>query len=305
VFQNYALFPHLNVFDNVAFGMRTGQGRVERRECERRTREALEMVQLSEYGNSRPVALSGGQQQRVALARTLVLQPACLLLDEPLGALDAKLRKQLQVELKTLQERVGITFIYVTHDQDEALTMSDRIAVMNGGQVEQLGTPREIYETPRTTFVADFLGASNLMDGEIRGQDGEGRTRVDISGVEVVSNHRDHGLSGTVKVTVRPEKVGLDAPGPKAEAGENEIGGTVEREFYLGNAMALRVNLDNGVTVESEIHSTGQTTAPRPGDRVRVYLPPEAVRVLSPSPVGDATDAAIAPVAAQVTAGRG
>jgi ABC-type sulfate/molybdate transport systems ATPase subunit len=156
VFQNYALFPHLNVFDNVAFGLRTRNAGVSREEGNRRAAEALDMVKLGDYADRRPSELSGGQQQRVALARALVLRPQGLLLDEPLGALDAKLRRELQVELKTLQEQVGITFIYVTHDQNEALTMSDRIAVMNKGRIEQVGTPHEIYETPRTAFVADF-----------------------------------------------------------------------------------------------------------------------------------------------------
>src|SRR6201993_3166735 len=161
VFQNYALFPHLNVFDNVAFGLR----RDKRPKNELRTRvaETLELVQLTGFEKRKPAQMSGGQQQRVALARALVLKPAVLLLDEPLGALDAKLRKQLQIELKALQQQVGITFIYVTHDQEEALTMSDRIAVMSNGKVEQVAPPEQVYEEPATVFVADFLGVSNLM----------------------------------------------------------------------------------------------------------------------------------------------
>ena len=164
VFQNYALFPHLNVFDNIAFGLR--RQKVAKGEVRQRVEEALELVELGGMAARRPQQLSGGQQQRVALARALVLRPAVLLLDEPLGALDAKIRKQLRLELKALQEEVGITFVFVTHDQEEALSMSDRVAVMSAGCIEQIGTPAEVYESPATVFVADFLGVSNLMDAE-------------------------------------------------------------------------------------------------------------------------------------------
>src|SRR5438876_7350568 len=168
VFQSYALFPHLNVFDNVAFGLRFRE--VSKPERHRMVTAALGLVQLEGFERRRPSQLSGGQQQRVALARALILNPSVLLLDEPLGALDAKLRKALQVELKALQEEVGITFVYVTHDQEEALTMSDRIAVMSAGRVMQVGTPTEIYEEPQSEYVADFLGVSNVMSGEaVRG----------------------------------------------------------------------------------------------------------------------------------------
>ena len=163
VFQSYALFPHLDVAGNVAFGLK--YQRLTKEEQRKRVAEALELVQLGDYAKRKPGQLSGGQQQRVALARALVLTPRVLLLDEPLGALDARLRKDLQVELKALQAELGITFVFVTHDQEEALTMSDRVAVMNGGHVEQAGTPREVYEEPATVFVADFLGVSNLLDG--------------------------------------------------------------------------------------------------------------------------------------------
>ena len=164
VFQNYALFPHLNVYDNIAFGLR--RHKVAKDEIRQRVEESLRLVELHGLGGRRPRQLSGGQQQRVALARALVLRPAVLLLDEPLGALDAKIRKQLRVELKALQEEVGITFVFVTHDQEEALSMSDRVAVMSNGRIEQIGTPDEVYENPATVFVADFLGVSNLMDAE-------------------------------------------------------------------------------------------------------------------------------------------
>lgn len=200
VFQNYALFPHLNVFDNVAFGLR--RARLDKEEVNRRAAEALELVMLTGLEKRRPYELSGGQQQRVALARALVLKPAGLLLDEPLGALDAKLRRQLQIELKALQEQVGITFIYVTHDQDEALTMSDRIAVMNVGHVEQAGSPQEIYEAPETVFVADFLGAANLMDATAFGDDGGGRCRVKVGGTTLAAALGDCALKGECKVII-------------------------------------------------------------------------------------------------------
>ena len=165
VFQNYALFPHLNVFDNVSFGLK--RKKVARRDIRQRVDEAISLVELAGYEQRKPSQLSGGQQQRVALARALVLRPAVLLLDEPLGALDAKIRKQLRIELKALQEEVGITFVFVTHDQEEALSMSDRVAVMSKGKIEQIGTPAEVYEDPATVFVADFLGISNLMDASV------------------------------------------------------------------------------------------------------------------------------------------
>ncbi len=175
VFQNYALFPHLDVGDNVAFGLK--RKGVAKDETARRVGEALELVHLTGYERRKPNQLSGGQQQRVALARALVNRPNVLLLDEPLGALDLKLRRQLQVELKRIQAEVGITFVYVTHDQEEALTMSDRIAVMHAGKVEQLGTPEELYERPATRFVADFIGSTNLLRGRI---EADGRVRLDI-----------------------------------------------------------------------------------------------------------------------------
>lgn len=281
VFQNYALFPHLNVFDNVAFGLRTRAARVSKAEARRRATEALELVKLGEFAKRRPSELSGGQQQRVALARALALRPKGLLLDEPLGALDAKLRKDLQVELKSLQQQVGITFIYVTHDQNEALTMSDRIAVMNKGHVEQVGSPRAIYEAPETAFVADFLGASNLMDARVIGTDDQGRTRLNLAGSEIVADHPDHAQSGRVKVTIRPERVWLDEPGPKSEHEENCIAGRIRREIYFGNSMTLRIDMENGVEIESETHVTGRGKHFTEGDRVLVHLPPDALRVLA------------------------
>ncbi len=204
VFQNYALFPHMTVEENVAFGLR--YKKASKQETKERVGRAIELVQLGGFETRSPAQLSGGQQQRVALARALILNPAVLLLDEPLGALDAKLRKQLQIELKTLQREVGITFIYVTHDQEEALTMSDRIAVMSQGHVEQVGPPQEIYEAPSTAYVADFLGVSNLMDSQADGAV-DGGCRVKLGDFVLIAGEGHLGTRGPAKVTIRPERV--------------------------------------------------------------------------------------------------
>src|SRR5947209_5312287 len=211
VFQSYALFPHLRVFDNVAFGLR--RAGVEKQEIRRRVSETLAQVELTGLERRKPAQLSGGQQQRVALARVLVLRPAVVLLDEPLGALDAKIRRSLQLELKALQEQVGITFIYVTHDQEEALTMSDRLAVMNRGRIEQLGAPKDVYEEPDTVFVADFLGVSNILAGVAEGGDG-GHCRVRIADLELRAAQGESDVHGDTKVLIRPERVRLEPHGP-------------------------------------------------------------------------------------------
>ena len=302
VFQNYALFPHLNVFDNVAFGLK--RGRLPKHEINKRTAEALELVMLADYGDRRPSELSGGQQQRVALARALVLKPAGLLLDEPLGALDAKLRRQLQIELKALQEQVGITFVYVTHDQDEALTMSDRIAVMNEGRVEQVGAPDEIYEAPETVFVADFLGASNLMDAMAKGSDGHGHCRVEVGGTELLAALGRSDVSGPSKIMIRPERVRLGRPG-SASDGDNRVGGRVERSIYIGSAFQLIVELELGCTIEVELQNTGEQDAFEVGSEVVAHLPADALRVLRDRQAAPADAAApegaAAPGAVQAT----
>lgn len=289
VFQSYALFPHLNVFDNVAFGLR--RQRVDAREVSRRVGEALELVQLGQFAKRKPVQMSGGQQQRVALARALVLKPSVLLLDEPLGALDARLRKQLQIELKTLQQQVGITFVYVTHDQEEALTMSDRIAIMSGGHIEQIASPREMYEAPATVFVADFLGVSNLMEVKaVDGAAGNGSgTRIRIGEYELIAGH-GHAARGNPKATIRPERVRLEAA--NAPAGANRIPGQVERWVYLGNAVQLIVKLATGHTIQVLVHNDGDDIPFRPGSRVQVYLPPTALRVLTDTGVRLASEIA-------------
>jgi spermidine/putrescine transport system ATP-binding protein len=268
VFQSYALFPHMTVADNVAFGLR--YQRVTKAEKARRVGEAMSMVQLSGLEARRPGQLSGGQQQRVALARALVLEPPVLLLDEPLGALDARLRVDLQVELKRIQETLGITFIYVTHDQDEALTMSDRVAVMRGGRIEQCGTPRVLYEEPQTAFVANFLGASNLIPGQVDG------------GLLALGDFklRATGLNGAgdeAIAMIRPERVKIE---PQGASGENRMPGMVEEVVYLGFHQELRVRLASGALVRADLPNDGSTLEYSQGDAVAVFLPPDCLRVL-------------------------
>ena len=277
VFQSYALFPHLRVFDNVAFGLR--RAHVPRAEIRRRVGEALDLVQLSDLAARKPGQLSGGQQQRVALARALVLRPAVLLLDEPLGALDAKLRRQLQVELKQLQTHVGITFVYVTHDQEEALTMSDRIAVINRGRIEQAASPRDLYEEPANAFVADFLGVSNLMDATANGPSGD-VTQVRLAnGFSVEVRRGDISRRGGVKVVIRPERVLLE---PVGATGPNRIPGMVTNVVYLGSGIQLAVHLASGDTVTALVPNNDDDTASAwsSGLAVTCYLPANALRVL-------------------------
>jgi putative spermidine/putrescine transport system ATP-binding protein len=243
VFQDYALFPHMTVGDNVAYGLRVrGVGR---RERARRADEALEMVRLAGYGQRKPAQLSGGQRQRVALARAIVNRPEVLLLDEPLGALDLKLRQEMQVELKRIQGEVGITFLYVTHDQEEALTMSDRVAVFNRGLIEQIGTPSDVYERPATAFVAGFVGVSNLIERDGR------------------------------RITIRPEKIRmLPADAPDGEPG------VVEESVYVGMVTRYTVRLDAGgvlQVVEQNLERSSEDVSSAKGQRVRLRWSPENV----------------------------
>jgi spermidine/putrescine transport system ATP-binding protein len=276
VFQSYALFPHLNVHDNVSFGLRFKD--VTKKEARRRVHEALALVQLVGFDKRRPSQLSGGQQQRVALARALILNPAVLLLDEPLGALDAKLRKALQVELKALQERVGVTFIYVTHDQEEALTMSDRLAVMSNGRIEQIGTPSEVYEEPRTSYVADFLGVSNLMQAMATGRDPAGRCRLRVGDFELAAERGSTDATGEVKVVIRPERVRLEEHGV---SGPNRLPGMVERVVYVGSITQLIVRLAPGDTIQAMVPNQGNRRDFAQGTPVSAYLAPDALHVLT------------------------
>ena len=276
VFQSYALFPFLDVADNVAFGLRFQD--VGKAEARRRVAEALALVQLQGLERRRPAQLSGGQQQRVALARALVLNPSVLLLDEPLGALDAKLRKALQVELKALQETVGITFIYVTHDQEEALTMSDRLAVMAGGRIEQVGAPAQLYEEPATTYVAGFLGVANLFPATAKGADGGGRCRLRLGDFDLEAAGGDTAASGEVRVVIRPERVQLE---PYGSSGPNRVPGMVERLVYQGPATQLVVRLANGESLQALVQNQGQPLTWQQGTAIAVHLPADALRVLS------------------------
>ncbi len=272
VFQSYALFPHLNVFENVAFGLRRRS--VGRAEVTRRVGEMLEIVDLAGREKRRPRALSGGQQQRVALARALVNRPSALLLDEPLGALDLKLRQAMQVELKRIQREVGITFVYVTHDQGEALTMSDRIAVMNDGVIEHLGTPRDIYEHPRTKFVAGFIGTSNLLSGQVSRVDGD-LAVIEIGPDERIVLPAAARPGQTVELTVRPEKIEMRAEPLRSNA-TSVLAGTVTEVVYLGTATNYTITTSTGadVVVFTQNASSADGIAVR-GDRVWLSWAPQ------------------------------
>jgi spermidine/putrescine transport system ATP-binding protein len=284
VFQSYALFPHLSVGDNVAFGLR--RKKVPRDEIDGRVAEELERVGLAREIDRRPNQLSGGQQQRVALARALVNYPKVLLLDEPLGALDLKLRKGLQIELKRIQREVGITFLYVTHDQEEALTMSDRIAVMNEGRIEQLGSAEDVYECPRTTFVAGFIGVSNLMPGVVASANGDaGSVRLD-SGVEVTTPVDGLAPGDRCYAVVRPEKLRIGVPDAPSSAGEPSVGGIVESSLYLGTSTQIVVRLDGEVPITVLVPNADEAERqhlPGGGARVRVSWAPEHTHVVRES----------------------
>ena len=281
VFQSYALFPHLSVFDNVAFGLR--RRKVPGDDVTRRVGESLELVDLPGFQRRRPSQLSGGQQQRVALARALVNEPEVLLLDEPLGALDLKLRKQMQLELKRIQSEVGITFLYVTHDQEEAMTMSDRLAVMRHGRIEQIGPPEEVYERPGTEFVAGFLGASNLISGEVKERQGDRAVVAVRGGESVVVGGADWAPVGAmVKVGVRPEKVQIkhdDGPPP---AGWNAVSGLLRMASYVGVSHQFTVEGPDGRTLTVYQQNLGAETIPSPGDRVQLSWRPEHTFVVVP-----------------------
>jgi spermidine/putrescine transport system ATP-binding protein len=298
VFQTYALFPFMSVWDNVAFGL-TYQ-KASRDETKRRVGEALELVQMDRFAKRRPGQLSGGQQQRVALARALVLRPRVLLLDEPLGALDAKLRKQLQLELRALQREVGITFLYVTHDQEEALTMSDQIAVLAEGRVEQVGPPQEIYAAPATTFVAGFLGAANIFDAEV----------LELSRSSAVCSALNTRLSaavdaststGPAAVVIRPERISLQESDQPVSQGHNAIGGTVVEVVYLGSSTQVHVDVggpsasadarSNSILVVEVPNTAGPTSVVhQPGASVTCVCAHDAVRVLHRSSAALVTD---------------
>jgi spermidine/putrescine transport system ATP-binding protein len=280
VFQSYALFPHLNVEDNIAFGLR--RKGVDRGEARRRVGEELELVGLAAEAKRKPRQLSGGQQQRVALARALVNRPSVLLLDEPLGALDLKLRKGLQIELKRIQREVGITFLYVTHDQEEALTLSDQIAVMNRGVVEQMAPPEEVYERPSTTFVAGFIGVSNLMPGRAAASGAEleldsgVRVRAALNGEPLHAGERCYAV-------VRPEKLKIETGDASTAPGLAHVSGVVESSLYLGTATQFVVRLADGVAMTVLVPNSDEAERrrlPAAGVSVRLVWSPEHMHVV-------------------------
>ncbi|HET7173448.1 MAG TPA: ABC transporter ATP-binding protein [Nocardioidaceae bacterium] len=290
VFQSYALFPFLTVADNVGFGLR--YHKLTRRERGRKVMEALELTQMRSYAKRRPAEISGGQQQRVALARALVLNPSVLLLDEPLGSLDAKIRRSLKIELKALQERVGITFLYVTHDQEEALTMSDRLAVMCDGRLAQVGRPREVYDDPATTFVADFLGVSNLMTAEVLGAGAGTAVMVRMGETLLTVDGSGPQAPGPVRLCVRPERVVLE---PHGGGGANRAPGMVDRTVFVGPATQVHVRLAAGPLVQALLSHGSAAVALTQGTPVDVHLPPAALRILpDPEPPGAEPAVAVA-----------
>jgi spermidine/putrescine transport system ATP-binding protein len=273
VFQSYALFPHLTTAENVAFGLQ--RRKVPKNDARQRVDQMLSLVDLAGLGGRKPRQLSGGQQQRVALARALVCRPRVLLLDEPLGALDLKLRKQMQLELKRIQHDVGITFVHVTHDQEEAMTMADSIAVMNRGRIEQLGAPEQLYERPQTAFVAGFLGISNLLSGTV---EGGGAVRLN-DGTVVHADTTDR--SGAVSAGVRPEKIALGEGG-----GANRLTGTVAETAYIGVATQLVVDTTAGTVQVFAQNTDSGSGVPAVGSPVALSWSPESTFVVEPVPTG-------------------
>ncbi|HEX3923470.1 MAG TPA: ABC transporter ATP-binding protein [Streptosporangiaceae bacterium] len=303
VFQSYALFPFLTVFDNVAFGLRNR--RVDKTAAARRVNDALDLVKLGSFAKRRPGQLSGGQQQRVALARALVLQPSVLLLDEPLGALDAKLRRSLKVELKALQEQVGITFLYVTHDQEEALTMSDRMAVMRDGKIVQIGRPHEVYEEPADTYVADFLGVSNLMEVDIVGRGPGANCTVALGESRLDVEHGGTDAPDRAHAVIRPERVRVEEFGSE---GPNRVPAMVERLVYLGSSTQVILRLAPGTELQALLQNDGDSgplAKLGQGTPVHAYLAPDALRVLGGGDVAGPGDAPLADLSATAGADGG
>jgi spermidine/putrescine transport system ATP-binding protein len=287
VFQDYALFPHMTILQNVMFGLQ--MEKLPKATCEQRAHEALELVQLPNVEHRRPSQLSGGQQQRVALARALVKRPAVLLLDEPLGALDLKLRKQMQLELKSMQQQIGITFIYVTHDQEEAMTMADRIAVMEGGNVLQVGPPREVYEKPATRFVADFIGETNFIRGTLESSaNGIGLVRLQDGIIIPAQLPEDKEiLSESVTIPIRPERIAFlpkDAPNPfSADNNITFLEGKILDANYIGTdtRYLVRIAGENDIIVRIQnVDYKDVTYEPNVGDEVQVFFPLKSTYLL-------------------------
>jgi spermidine/putrescine transport system ATP-binding protein len=291
VFQSYALFPHLNVADNVAFGLR--RQRVDKAEAQKRVSEMLEIVDLPNFEKRRTDQLSGGQQQRVALARALVNHPTLLLLDEPMSALDAKLRHQMQIELKRIQTQVGITFLYVTHDQEEAMTMSDRLVVMRHGKIEGIGTPKDVYDSPSTEFVATFLGASNLLAGSVSAVANAVAT-VDLAdggAVAVPSDRLPEARPGArVKVGVRPEKISITSATTSPTPGHNALRGRVRVSTFTGVGNQYLVEMPWGQDITVYAQNIGQGIVPHSGEEVVLTWPVEHTFAVTPMEPGASAD---------------
>ena len=282
VFQHYALFPHMNVEDNVMFGLRVSG--VRKKERVQRVAEILEIVRLPGFQKRKPFQLSGGQQQRVALARALVNRPSALLLDEPLGALDVKLRREMQLELKAIQHDLGTTFVYVTHDQEEALTMSDRIAVMNLGRVEQVGTPREIYERPESSFVAGFIGSLNAMDLVVE-ERRNGTGVMAVGGGRMIARLEPDVTAGTgLRAAVRPERIALGPPDAPVHPDGSVVFGTVEEVIYLGAVSLFHLEVPGLGQIVSQRMSHEDESSFRTGERVSASWEPAHTLVLEANP---------------------
>ena len=281
VFQHYALFPHFNVQQNVAYGLKQMRPRIDAREIERRVAEALAMVRLDGFAKRRTHEMSGGQQQRVALARAIVNRPSVLLLDEPLAALDKKLRLQMQIELQTLQRELGITFVLVTHDQEEALSMADRVCVMSAGRIRQLGTPQEVYDHPADLFVADFVGKTNRMDAVLEADHATLRL-ADGSALSVGA--RAAVASGAVTVALRPEAIRLGSASALAASGEAALPGTVTHRIFLGSGVEYAVAVAGlGDFLVTTDRGAGEGGLAVPGDSVKLFFDPASAHVFSAS----------------------
>jgi spermidine/putrescine transport system ATP-binding protein len=274
VFQSYALFPHMTIADNIGFGLQMRGA--DKTEITQKVNEAIDLVRLSGMGNRKPKQLSGGQQQRVALARALVNRPKVLLLDEPLGALDLKLRQAMQLELKDIQREVGITFVYVTHDQEEALTMSDRIGIMNDGKLLQIGASEDIYESPNSRFVAGFIGETNFIAGTVAE---EGAVRLSNA---VVVRARTFSAKGTeVTVTLRPEKIHLHQTPDTARPGYNTVPGTISRRIYYGESLYYEIDIGTGDLIDARVENVPSQQRYEAGDEIVISFHPEAAEALT------------------------
>lgn len=277
VFQNYALFPHLTIYENIAFGLR--MKKIPPAQIRERVNRVVKMTSLEDFTTRKPAQLSGGQRQRVALARAIVCEPKVLLLDEPLSALDAKLRTQMRVELKQLQKKLGITFIFVTHDQEEALTMSDRVAVLNAGRVEQIGTVNEIYYKPATRFVASFIGESNIVEAEILRSEGEFLHCRLEGGLELDVRTPNPPAHSQILLSLRPEKIRLTRENP---GGRNSFPGTIEMEIFKGAVDDLTISVQGGLQLGAVLTNDGQAESDlHEGERVFARIQPEDIHIVA------------------------